>query len=191
MVLSFRLSAGTAVCNNLDNELFDQFLNYSFVKAFGSDDEKQKVVESIQETDVFSRIDKPQLNLTVKTITYIIRRAMNFIMKPEVMAANLVDIAHFSKEKADLLVKFWMLKTKHILEGVNAGRELRDVQCELKAELASAAEQKSRTAIGVVRLQTADADKLDLELNHKELAELYSVLEGVQEELDVLRDSQS
>lgn len=135
-------------------------------------------------------MDKARLNLTVKTLTYIIKRALNFIMKPEIMAANLMEIAHFNKEKTDILVKFWMAKTKDMLEGVSANSELIDVQWELKTELASAAEQKSRTALGVLRMQTADKNELKLELSHLELSELYATLEGVQEELDILRDSQ-
>lgn len=135
-------------------------------------------------------MDKTQLNLVVKTITYIIRRSVNFIMKPETMIQNLIEIVNLNKDKANLFTKFWVGKTKNILEDVNSGRELIDVQWDLKTELASAAEQKSRTAIGVVRLETADKGNLNLELNHNELLELYKTLENVQEELDILKDIQ-
>lgn len=135
-------------------------------------------------------MDKTQLNLVVKTITYIIRRSVNFIMKPETMIQSLIEIVNLNKDKANLFTKFWVGKTKNILEDVNSGRELIDVQWDLKTELASAAEQKSRTAIGVVRLETADKGNLNLELNHNELLELYKTLENVQEELDILKDIQ-
>lgn len=149
------------------------------------------MIETIQESDILNKLDKTQLNLVIKTITYIIRRSLRYIMKSDQLRSNLVEIAKFNSDKADIFAKFWVIKTKYLLEGIEAKEELVDVQWDLSAELASTTEQKSKNCKGDLKLGTADNENIKLELCHDELSKLYSELENIQDELDVFRDTQS
>lgn len=172
------------ICNGLHDAGFESLLALAYTNSFGTDGEKQKSIENLH--DSLAELEKSKLNLGVKTLNYILKRSLNCIIKPEVMVTDLETITKMNKEKAEIVTKFYMSKTKSVLDGVEVGRELVGIECDLNVELSSSAEQRSRNALGVIRLETADAEKVKLELNHGELYDLYSNLEAIQDELDFL-----
>lgn len=181
-----KLLAGISVCNSLEADNFQKLIEFGHSNAFGSDTEKEEKLAELQNIDSLLQMGK-QLNLAIKTITYVLRRLMLFIASPETILEDLTQKLHMENGHAEMLIKFWMVQTKPLLDGVSADKELVDVQWDLKVALSSSTQQKSKTPVGVLRLKTADNSKLNLEMNSDELMSLFRTLENVQDELDLLK----
>lgn len=184
-----KLLTGVSICNSLETENYRKLLEFGYLNAFGTDDEKEKKLEELQNIESLLQMGK-QLNLAIKTVTYLLR-LMLFIASPDIILLDLTEKLQMEKEKSELLIKYWMSKTKSVLDGVCPEKELVDVQWDMKVELSSSTQQKSKTPIGILRLKTADTKKLNLEMNTDEIVTLFDALENVQEELDLLKQSTS
>lgn len=181
-----KLLIGVSICNSLEMENFQKLIDFGYSNTFGSEKEKEKKLSELQNIESLLQMGK-QLNLAIKTITYVLRRLMLFIASPETILEDLTQKLQMDTEKAELLIKFWMAQTKPVLDGVSSEKELVDVQWDLKVALSSSAQQKSKTPVGVLRLKTADSNKLNLEMSSDELMNLFNALENVQDELDLLK----
>lgn len=188
MVPSEKLLTGVSICNTVDEESFQKLIEIGYWNIFGSEEEKEAQKVDIQNNGTFLELGK-QVGLAIKTITYLLKRLMVFIASPETILEDLNEKLNMDKEKSEALIKFWMAQTKPILDGVNSGRELTEVHWDLKVELGSTTEQKSKYHFGLIRLETADNNQTNLEMNHTELMKLYNILENVQEELDLFKQN--
>lgn len=155
------------------------------MNAFGSESEKSQKPE-LQNTD--SLIMGKQLNLAIKTITYVLRRLMLFIASPETILDDLTQKLQMNNDKAEILINsFWMVQTKSVVDSLNTDKELVDVQWNLKVDLSSSTQQKSRVPVGILRLKTGVSSKnVNLEMGTEDLINLFRTLENVQDELDLL-----
>lgn len=163
-------------------------MSLAFFNISGSESEKESALETFHQTFPDER---KELKLAIKTLAYILKRALTFIMKPEALTRDLGAVAAMASEKAEIVTKFWMNKTKGVLaeSGISSGRELVNIDTKLDIELSSSAEQKSRLPVAGLRLATADGERIGLELNHQELFEVYTCLESIQDELDFLKEN--
>lgn len=145
IIATDKLLDGVSICNSLDTSSFEKLVNYAYLNAFGSESEKSQKPE-LQNTD--SLIMGKQLNLAIKTITYVLRRLMLFIASPETILDDLTQKLQMNNDKAEILINsFWMVQTKSVVDSLNTDKELVDVQWNLKVDLSSSTQQKSRVPV--------------------------------------------
>lgn len=185
IIATDKLLDGVSICNSLDTSSFEKLVDYAYLNAFGSESEKSQKPE-LQNTD--SLIMGKQLNLAIKTITYVLRRLMLFIASPETILDDLTQKLQMNNDKAEILINsFWMVQTKSVVDSLNTDKELVDVQWNLKVDLSSSTQQKSRVPVGILRLKTGVSSKnVNLEMGTEDLINLFRTLENVQDELDLL-----
>lgn len=142
----------------------------------------------------FDKIDRSNFNsqefsLLVKTLTFVFKRAANFIIKPTKLQNDLKEKLKLDQTKSEIFLKFWINQTKPILDNLgDIPVQLEDVSWNLKVQLSSSAQIKEKTAIGILSLQTNRMeDNIMLEMTKGELLNLYDQLESVQTELDSLK----
>uniref|UniRef100_A0A336K2N0 CSON013648 protein n=1 Tax=Culicoides sonorensis TaxID=179676 RepID=A0A336K2N0_CULSO len=178
-----KLLNGVSILNSIDKQNFQKLVDFTSY----NDKEKTEKLSELQNIESF--LEGKKLNLAFKTITYILKRLMLFLASPETILNDLTQKLNMKSEIAEIMVKAWTKKTKLILEGVCAEKELIDVQWDLKVTLSSSIEQKPKTPIGILRMQTADYNKLNLEMNTSDLMNLFNIFENVQDELDLFKQN--
>lgn len=146
---------------------------------------------SLEELEQLVKVERQDFLLLIKTLSYILKRASTFIMKPTKLQSELKEKLKLQDNKIDVIMKLWIKNMKPILDRLDtdAGKsnELENIGWKLKVQLSSEAQQKEKTPISHLQLCTTVGEPINLEINHNELLNLYNQLEAIQNELDSLR----
>lgn len=185
----YRAAEGINIINRLDDEVFTTVINY--VHKNMSPDESEDD-QGLEELEKMVKVDRQDFLLLIKTLSYILKRASTFIMRPTKLQQELKDKLHLHESKIEVIMKLWIKNVKPILDNLEtdeAGKpnELVNVGWKLKVQLASEAQQKEKNPIAQLQLSTSVGEPVDLEVNHTELLSMYNQLEAIQSELDSLR----
>lgn len=132
-----------------------------------------------------------QFALLAKTISYILKRSLIFVMKPTKLQTELKEILKLNENKIEIFMKTWISSTKPILDNLEGSdgvsKELENISWKLKVQLSSSAMKKEKTVLGQVQLKTTEQDPINLEMNHEEVLDFFNQLENIQTELDLLK----
>lgn len=147
------------------------------------------------------KIDRADFLLLIKTLSYILKRASTFIMKPTKLQSELKEKLDLQDSKIDVIMKIWIKNTKPILDNLEVdnqpgqSNQLEHVGWKLKLQLSSEAQQKEKIPIALVQLHTTQdnvnsrsGEPISFEMNHVEVLELYNQIDAIQNELDALRN---
>lgn len=150
----------------------------------------------LEELEKLCKIERQDFLLLIKTLSYILKRASTFIMKPTKLQQELKEKLQLHDNKIDVIMKLWIKNMKPIFDnleisknGQTQSNELENVGWNLKVQLSSEPQQKEKNPIAHLQLTTTNDEHINLEVNHMELCELYNQLEGVQNELDAYRSN--
>lgn len=149
--------------------------------------------QGLEELEKLVKVDRQDFLLLIKTLSYILKRASTFIMKPTKLQQELKEKLQLHDNKIDVIIKLWIKNMKPILDNLdadNAGKsnELENIGWKLKVQLSSEAQQKEKLPLGQLQLTTTIGEPINLDVNHTELLSLYNQLETIQNELDSLRN---
>lgn len=148
-------------------------------------------------------IERTDFLLLIKTLSYILKRASTFIMKPTKLQSELREKLQLQDSKIDVIMKLWIKTMKPILDnldnkdepGVATNNELEHVGWKLKLQLSSEPQQKEKIPIGQIQLHTSmdnvnsrSGVPINFEMNHAEVLEFYNQIDAIQNELDSLRN---
>lgn len=216
-----RAAEGIKIINRLDADIFTTVINYvhknmsspdggGSVSAASSasdhhpqdDDDDQ----GLEELERMVAVERQEFLLLIKTLSYILKRASTFIMRPVKMQQELRDKLHLQEPKIDAIMKLWIKNIKPILDNTEdvfvtsvqsemgttttttgTSNELAQLGWKLKMQLSSEAQQKEKIPIAQLQLNTTAGRPINLEMNHAEVLSLYNQLEIIQGELDSLR----
>lgn len=145
-------------------------------------------------------IDRADFLLLIKTLSYVLKRATTFIMKPSRLQTELKEKLQLHDSKVDVIMKLWMKHMKPILDNLEIkdepgqSNQLEKVGWKLKVQVSSEAQQKDKTPIAQVQFHTTrenvnatTREPINFEMNHMELSDMYNQMEAIQNELDSLR----
>lgn len=189
MKCNYRAAEGINIINRLDDEVFTTVINYVHKNMSPEESEDD---QGLEELEKMVKVDRQDFLLLIKTLSYILKRASTFIMRPTKLQQELKDKLHLHESKIEVIMKLWIKNVKPILDNLetdDAGKsnELVNVGWKLKVQLASEAQQKEKNPIAQLQLSTSVGEPIDLEVNHTELLNMYNQLEAIQSELDSLR----
>lgn len=193
MILNIYLSIldGIALANNLETDQFVKILEaaqQNISKDKQTDDENDINLEELERS---IGLPNEQFALLAKTISYILKRSLIFIMKPTKLQTELKEIFKLNENKIEIFMKTWISSTKPILDNLEdddgISKELEDISWKLKVQLSSSALKKEKTVLGQVVLNTTEKDPINLEMNHEEVLDFFNQLENIQTELDLLK----
>lgn len=150
----------------------------------------------LEELELLVKVERQDFLLLIKTLSYILKRASTFIMKPTKLQQELKEKLQLDNNKIDVIMKLWIKNMKPILDnletsknGILQSNELENVAWDLKVQLSSEPQQKEKNPIAHLQLTLTNDEHINLEVNHIELCELYNQIEGVQNELDAFRSN--
>lgn len=144
-------------------------------------------------------IERADFLLLIKTLSYVLKRATTFIMKPSRLQCELREKLQLHDSKIDVIMKLWMRHMKPILDNLEIkdepgqSNQLEKVGWKLKVQVSSEAQQKEKTPIAQVQFHTREnmatgsREPINFEMNHLELTDMYNQMESIQNELDALR----
>lgn len=148
------------------------------------------------------QIDRADFLLLIKTLSYILKRASMFIMKPTKLQSELKEKLQLYDSKIDVIMKLWIKNMKPILDNLEnkdepgQSNQLEHVGWKLKLQLSSEPQQKEKIPIAQLQLHTSDdnvnsrsGEPINFEMNHAEVLELYNQIDAIQNELDSLRST--
>ncbi|KAK4883536.1 hypothetical protein RN001_006855 [Aquatica leii] len=134
------------------------------------------------------------VELLLQTVVHILKQSSKVILKPTTLQKQLVENLHFESNKAEEFVKAWTSQTKQDFENLEDRLKLNTISWELNLEMCSSLEPKKVTPN--VRLKFSLNDSKDahfknvvLEMEKKELQQLYNTFENIQNKLDILQKS--
>ncbi|XP_058450055.1 COMM domain-containing protein 10 [Malaya genurostris] len=193
------LIRGAGICReNISDESFSNIVKYLFKTIDSQTETTSEQSESDIETlQIDSGLNEQDFTVALKTLAYLVKRSLKFMLKPSNLQADLRTRLELDKTKSNIFVKHWIQATKIILDTLelsNDGRseesstsnQLEDVSWKVRAQLSSEPRQKDKLALGQLELKTTKKI-INLELNSSELVDFYNQLERIQSELDVLR----
>lgn len=147
------------------------------------------------------QIDRADFLLLIKTLSYILKRASTFIMKPSKLQSELKERLELDDNKIDVIMKLWLTNMKPILDNLEVkdepgqSNQLEKIGWKMKVELASEAQQKEKKPIAQLQLHTTvdnvnsgKREAINFEMNHFEVLDMYNQMEAIQNELDSLRN---
>lgn len=148
------------------------------------------------------QIERADFLLLIKTLSYILKRASTFIMKPTKLQSELKEKLQLQDSKIDVIMKLWIKNMKPILDNLENKDEpdhpnqLENVGWKLKLQVSSEPQQKEKIPIAQLQLHTSDdnvnsrsGEPINFEMNHAEVLELYNQIDTIQNELDSLRSA--
>lgn len=148
------------------------------------------------------QIDRADFLLLIKTLSYILKRASTFIMKPTKLQSELKDKLQLQDSKIDVIMKLWIKNMKPILDNLENEDEpdhpnqLEHVGWKLKLQVSSEPQQKEKIPIAQLQLHTSvdnvksrSGEPINFEMNHVEILDLYNQIDAIQNELDSLRSA--
>lgn len=155
------------------------------------EDEDTANTEKLEKLEQECGLEKTEYNYALKSTTYIMKRALNFLMKPSVLQENIRSQLKFDTSKSDIFVKLWILATKQILEQLESPdvkpNDFIDVSSKVKLQISSEQQQKEKKSLGHIQIKSNDQIKVDFLLSHAECADLFDEFEKIQIELDALK----
>lgn len=157
---------------------------------------------SILRLEQMVQIDRADFLLLIKTLSYILKRASTFIMKPTKLQSELKEKLQLQDSKIDVIMKLWIKNMKPILDNLEnkdepgQSNQLEHVGWKLKLQLSSEPQQKEKIPIAQLQLHTSidnvnsrSGEPINFEMNHAEVLELYNQIDTIQNELDILRSA--
>lgn len=121
---------------------------------------------------------------------YLIKRAVYFIMKPTFLQDELTEKLKLDNLKAETFVKLWTESTKASFN-LERRQQLEEISWELNLEVASDRDLKKSIPKSLIQLQVknndGESEKVTVEMDEKQLLELYNQLECMQGVLDSVR----
>lgn len=187
-----RAAEGIKIINQLNDDVFHTVINY--VHKNMSPDNDGDDDQGLEELENLVKVERQDFLLLIKTLSYILKRASTFVMKPTKLQSELKEKLRLNDAKVQAIMKIWMKNTKPLLDNMQeagadgSNNELQSVSWKLKVQLSSRAQQKEKTALGQLQLMTSCGGPINLEMNHAELSNIYNQLELIQNELDALRN---
>lgn len=180
------LAKGITAINLLDDSRFEQFLRRIISKMKLQDSEIFNEEEVEKLLKIF-HVEKDDLVLSIKTLVYIFKRLLKFILMP-INLKNDFQLLGLNNEKADIIVKLWSTETKTILDVLGSKEKPNDsldFTWRLNAELSSEYCKKSKVPKAYLSLSKEKKDT-EIELTHSELYSMFLQFEAIQNELDNL-----
>lgn len=148
------------------------------------------------------QIERTEFLLLIKTLSYILKRASTFIMKPSKLQSELKEKLQLQDSKIDVIMKLWIKNMKPILDNLEnkdvpgQSNQLEHVGWKMKLQISSEPQQKEKIPIAQIQLHTSidnvnghTGEPINFEMNHVEVLELYNTIEAIQNELDTLRNT--
>ncbi|XP_055610222.1 COMM domain-containing protein 10-like [Uranotaenia lowii] len=192
------LTNGINLCNqSLSDECFVSIIEYLFTTIDSPKDiTNNDCIADVQQLQLASGFDEPQFQVVLKTLGYLVKRSLKFMLKPSTLQTDLRQRLQLNEAKANAFVKCWIQATKIILDSLESDQQsaenpggtsnqLEDVSWKVRAQLSSEPRQKDKLALGQLELRTTK-NVINLELNCDEIVELYNQLERIQVELDAV-----
>lgn len=188
-----RAAEGIKIINKLDDDVFTTVINYVHKNMSPDDNDDDRGLEELEQ---LVKVERQDFLLLIKTLSYILKRASTFIMKPTKLQQELKEKLQLHDNKIDVIMKLWIKNMKPILDNLETkstdsvrSNELENVAWNLKVQLSSEPQQKEKTPIAHLQMTTTNEEQINLEINHMELFDLYNQLEAVQNELDSFRSN--
>lgn len=147
------------------------------------------------------QIERADFLLLIKTLSYILKRASTFIMKPTKLQSELKDKLQLQDSKIDVIMKLWIKNMKPIMDNLEkkdeatASNQLEHIGWKLKLQLSSEPQQKEKIPLAQLQFHTSNdnlnsrsGEPINFEMNHSEVLDFYNQIEAIQNELDSLRN---
>ncbi|KAJ2949661.1 hypothetical protein O0L34_g15588 [Tuta absoluta] len=176
------LKTGIVLINQLEDTRFEQFLRRIVTKMklqdseIFTEDERKKL-------EMIFKVDEEQLLLAIKTVLYLFKRMLKFILMPTDLKSGLDKIG-LSNEKADFFVKVWSTETRSTLSEMTIkDGDSFNFSWKLNAELSSEYRKKCKVPKAYVTV-SGKTEETETEMTHPELYSVFLQFESIQNELD-------
>lgn len=127
----------------------------------------------------------------LKTLAYVVKRTMQFIIKPTTLEDDLTNNFKFTAEKSDAIVKIWTEYTKEDIGDLEQRHVLEKFSWELNLELASDSNLKKTTPSSILQFNIKNNDEttenITISMKENQLLELYNQIENMQNVIDSLK----
>lgn len=181
---------GIKIINKLDDDVFTTVINYVHKNMSPEENDDDRGLEELEQ---LVKIDRQDFLLLIKTLSYILKRASTFVMKPTKLQSELKEKLQLRDSKIDVIMKLWIKNMKPILDNLEVAEgkynELDGIGWNLKVQLSSEAQRKEKQPIAQLQLTTISGEPINFEFNHTEILDFYNKLEAVQNELDSFRNN--
>ncbi|XP_026326238.1 COMM domain-containing protein 10 [Hyposmocoma kahamanoa] len=180
------LQKGIVIVNKLEDTKFEQLLR-RIVGKIKLQDTEIFTQEERQKLEKIFKVDEDSLLLAIKTVVYLFKRMLKFILMP-VDLKNDLDKIGLGNNKAEVIVKVWSNETREILEELGSDRidkygENLNLSWKLNAELSS--DYRKKYKVPKVYLSVNGENReTEIEMTHPELYSVFLQLESIQNELD-------
>lgn len=198
-----RAADGIKIINQLDDDVFTTVIKYVH-KNMSLSDEHADVDDDggLEKLEQLVQIDRTDFLLLIKTLSYILKRATTFVMKPTKLQSELKEKLQLHEAKIEIIMKMWIKNMKPILDNLEnkdepgQSNQLEHIGWKLKMQLSSEPQQKEKIPIAQLQLHTTadnlnsrSGEPINFEINHAEVLDLYNQIDAIQNELDSLRTS--
>lgn len=134
------------------------------------------------------KLEIPQVQLLVQSISHILKQSLKVIVKPTILQKQLVENLQLTEDKAEKFVKRWTQETKRDFDVENS-KNLEDLKWELNLETACNHLNKeqhinTRLQLNLIDINKQNKENVTLELDENQLTNLYLTLEKIQNKLD-------
>lgn len=191
---------GVQTINKADSQKFPFVLN-RIVQFLQTPSEAGRPFTSEEEERLISTLEgienADDLQSVLETSTFILSQAVYHLTKPAVLQKDLIGILQMTVEKAEAFASVWTNSAKGLVDKLRQ-KSIQPVQLENVNWMLNVAASSSSKGVmneprAVIELELKDegrpdgASSLIMDLNHKQLCELFDTLETIQTELDNLR----
>lgn len=153
----------------------------------------------LEKLEQIVKIERTDFLLLIKTLSYILKRASTFILKPTKLQSELKEKLNLQDSKIDAIMKIWLKNTKPILDNLELedgqSNQLEHIGWKMKLQLSSEPQQKEKIPLASVQLHTtrdnvnsARGEPITMEMNHAEVLDMYNAIDAIQVELDALKN---
>lgn len=194
-----RAADGIKIINQLDDEVFTTVINYVHKNMNPPGIPDTDDDGGLEKLEQIVKIERTDFLLLIKTVSYILKRASTFILKPTKLQFELKEKLDLQDSKIDVIMKIWVKNTKPILDNLELedgqSNQLEHIGWKMKLQLSSEPQQKEKIPLALVQLHTtkdngnsASGEPITMEMNHVEVLDLYNTIEAIQAELDALKN---
>ncbi|KAB0796347.1 hypothetical protein PPYR_10408 [Photinus pyralis] len=183
-----KLKTGIDIINSIEKSQFAKLLEQ--IHRFHSEDPfSQSELQELQEN---LGLNLKQLELLLQTAFYIFKQSLKVILKPTGLQKQLVEALNFRDDKAEEFVKAWTIVTKRDFGNLEDRFNLTEISWELNLQTSSPLQSKELTPnlqlkLGLTKTHSVDEKNILLELDEKELLQLYNTFENIQNKIDFLQ----
>lgn len=188
ITVTAKLQAGIDVINSIEVNEFSTLLQQ--IKRYRSDNTfTQPELETMQES---LGLNSTKLEFLMQTVFYIFKQSLKVILKPTTLQKQLVEVLNFHRDKAEAFVKAWTIQTKIDFENLEDRFKLNEISWELNLQTSSPLELREavpnlRLKLGLTKSDMPQTKNLTLELDKKELLQIYNTFENIQNKIDFLQ----